>query len=54
MLKVVIKYSIYLCSLFTILSAHAFELTPKAVNGVYELAIPERSAAGQTQKLQVA
>lgn len=53
MLKVVIKYSFFLCSLFTILSAHAFELTPEAVNGVYQLAIPERSAAGQTQKLQV-
>ncbi|MFT5084270.1 MAG: hypothetical protein ACI9Y1_002323 [Lentisphaeria bacterium] len=35
------------------LCAHAFELSPEQVNGVYQLAQPERSAAGQTQKLQI-
>ncbi|GAA6136190.1 hypothetical protein NBRC116188_29800 [Oceaniserpentilla sp. 4NH20-0058] len=42
---------------FTIListhSVGAFELTPEQVNGIYQLAQPERSAAGQTQKLQI-
>lgn len=33
--------------------AAAFELTPEKVNGVYDLAQPERSAVGQTQKLQI-
>ena len=30
----------------------AFELNSEQVNGVYQLAQPERSAAGQTQKLR--
>ena len=34
-------------------SAHSFELTPEQVNGVYQLAQPERSAAGPTQKLTI-
>jgi len=53
MLKAVIKPSLFICSLLITLVAHAFELTPEAVNGVYLLATPERSAAGQTKKLQV-
>jgi len=36
-----------------VFAAQAFELTPEKVNGVYLLAIPERSAAGQTKKLQI-
>ena len=31
----------------------AFELSPQSTNGIYQLAQPERSAAGQTQKLQI-
>lgn len=31
----------------------AFELSPEQTNGIYQLAQPERSAAGQTQKLQL-
>jgi hypothetical protein len=53
MLKAVIKSSLFICSLLITLVAHAFELTPEAVNGVYLLATPERSAAGQTKKLQI-
>jgi len=34
-------------------SAHSFELTPEQVNGVYQLAQPERSAAGPTQQLTI-
>ncbi len=51
--KAIIKHLMFICAVFTILPGHAFELTPQAVNGVYQLAIPERSAAGQTQKLKV-
>jgi len=43
--------------LILILSAtftvQALELSPENVNGIYQLAIPERSAGGPTQKLQV-
>lgn len=53
MLKIVINYSIFICSVFTLLSVNAFELTPEGVNGVYHLATPERSAAGNTNKLQI-
>ena len=58
MLKAVIKYSIrtcsiLACSLIMFIPAQALELTPSGVNGIYLLATPERSAAGQTQKLQV-
>jgi len=58
MLKAVLKHSIKTCSilafsLITFLPVQALELTPNAVNGIYLLATPERSAAGQTQKLQV-
>jgi len=45
--------SLFACSLLTVFAAQALELTPEKVNGIYLLAIPERSAAGQTQKLQV-
>lgn len=39
---------------FTLVNVtQAFELNADAVNGLYELAQPERSAAGQTQKLQI-
>lgn len=53
MLNGVTKFSVFLCFTFITLFSYAFELTPEAVNGVYQLATPERSAAGQTQKLQV-
>ena len=58
MLKSFIKHSLFTCSLFvcsllTVFAAQALELTPEKVNGIYLLAIPERSSAGQTQKLQV-
>ena len=43
----------FFSSLFMTSSSQAFELTPTNVNGIYLLAIPERSASGQTQKLQV-
>jgi len=45
--------SLFACSLLTVFAAQALELTPEKVNGIYLLAIPERSSAGQTQKLQV-
>ena len=48
-----LKASILICSLFMVFTAQAFELTPEKVNGIYLLATPERSAAGQTKKLQV-
>ncbi|MBL4798116.1 MAG: hypothetical protein JKY50_11925 [Oleispira sp.] len=48
-----LKASILICSLFMVFAAQAFELTPEKVNGIYLLAIPERSAAGQTKKLQI-
>ena len=49
------KLQLTLMVLLTSLSALAFsfELTPALSNGIYELAQPERSAAGQTQKLQI-
>ena len=53
MLKALIKSSFLIYSLFTALAAQAFELTPEKVNGIYLLATPERSAGGQTQKLQI-
>ena len=52
-MKALIKHSILICSLFIVFAAQAFELTPEKVNGIYLLATPERSAAGQTKKLQV-
>ena len=48
-----LKLPFLICSLLTVFAAQALELTPDKVNGIYQLAIPERSAAGQTQKLQV-
>jgi len=48
-----LKLPFLICSLLTVFAAQALELTPEKVNGIYQLAIPERSAAGQTQKLQV-
>jgi hypothetical protein len=53
MQKPLFKYSILICSLLTVFAVQALDLTPEKVNGIYQLAIPERSAAGQTQKLQV-
>ncbi len=53
MQKAVIKHSLFICSLLTAFAPQALELIPEKVNGIYQLAIPERSAAGQTQKLQV-
>lgn len=63
MLKTVIKHikfirSLFSCSLFFYFvfipaTTQAIELTPEGVNGIYLLATPERSASGQTQKLQV-
>lgn len=51
--KAAIKLLMFIYGVLTILAVNAFELTPQAVNGVYQLAIPQRSAAGQTQKLKV-
>ena len=48
-----LKFSVLICSLLTVFAAHAFELTPEKVNGIYLLATPERSVGGQTQKLQI-
>ena len=48
-----LKFSVLICSLLTVFAAQAFELTPEKVNGIYLLATPERSAGGQTQKLQI-
>ena len=45
-----LSYILLACASY---SAHSFELTPEQVNGVYQLAQPERSAAGQTQKLTI-
>lgn len=42
-----------LLSLLVVLPANAFDLSPQEVNGIYVLAIPERSAAGQVQKLEI-
>ncbi|NVK37638.1 MAG: hypothetical protein HWE18_06925 [Gammaproteobacteria bacterium] len=42
----------FLLSLFSSI-AISFDLTPEQVNGVYQLSQPERSAAGQTQQLQI-
>jgi hypothetical protein len=53
MLKALIKHLILICSLLMVFAAQALVLTPEKVNGIYLLAIPERSAAGQTKKLQV-
>jgi hypothetical protein len=53
MQKPLFKYSILICSLLTVFAVQALDLTPEKVNGIYQLAIPERSAAGQAQKLQV-
>ena len=53
MQKTLIKHSLFMCSLLATLASQALELTPEKVNGIYQLATPERSAAGQTQKLQV-
>lgn len=49
------KLQLSVMLLITSLSPFAvgFELSPETVNGVYQLAQPERSAAGQTQQLQV-
>lgn len=53
MQKIFIKHSLFICSLLAAFASQALELTPEKVNGIYQLATPERSAAGQTQKLQV-
>lgn len=53
MKKAFIKHSLFMCSLLTVFAVQAVELTPEKVNGIYQLAIPERSAGGQTQKLQL-
>lgn len=53
MFKVLIKQLIFTCSLIAGYSTQAFELTQESVNGIYDLATPERSAAGQTKKLQI-
>lgn len=45
-------FTLMLCMLGYSLS-HAFQLSPEQTNGIYQLAQPERSAAGQTQKLQI-
>ena len=45
-----LSYLLLACASY---SAHSFELTPEQVNGVYQLAQPERSAAGPTQKLTI-
>ena len=46
-----ITLSIFTLAFFS--AAQGFELTPEQTNGIYQLAQPERSAAGQTQKLQL-
>ena len=53
MFKVAIKFSLCISVLLVAFSSQAFQLSPKQVNGVYNLAMPERSAAGQVKKLQV-
>lgn len=53
MQKALIKHSLFICSLLAAFASQALVLTPEKVNGIYQLATPERSAAGQTQKLQV-
>ena len=53
MLNTLTTSSLLILILSAPFTVQALELSPENVNGIYQLAIPERSAGGPTQKLQV-
>ena len=53
LIKSLINYTLFIVFIGLSHTSFSFELTAQETNGIYNLAQPERSAAGQTQKLQL-